>query len=100
VDALVLLAVTLAGFAKHNSNLEGGCWLTTILPSTGSPKSEPSAKRDANRKASGPGAVLFNETVIPIFMIVLGGVSALSITAWQVIWVLLVQRGFAWTKLR
>ncbi len=32
VDAFVLLAVTLAGFANHNSSTEGGRWLLTFLP--------------------------------------------------------------------
>jgi hypothetical protein len=45
-------------------------------------------------------AALLNGTVIPIFVVALGGVSALSLAAWRVVWALLAQRGFAWTKLR
>ena len=35
-DALVLLAVTLVGFANHNASLADGRWLTTFVP-LGSP---------------------------------------------------------------
>ena len=121
VDALVLLAVTLAGFANHNSNPEGGRWLTTFLPLCAGwalvapwlGNYEPKFWRDPAQAwralfamvlaapfAAFLWAVLLNGTVIPIFVVALGGVSALSITAWRVIWALWVQRGFAWTKLR
>ena len=120
VDALILLAVTLAGFANHNSNTEGGRWVLTFLPlcvgwalvapwlGNYDPKywHDPAQAWRAllGMVLAAPfamflRAVLLNGTVIPIFVVALGGVAALSLTAWRVIWALLVQRGFSWTKL-
>lgn len=120
VDALVLLTVTLAGFANHNSNLEGGRWLITFLPlCAGWALVAPWLGNYESKFWNDPAqawrallamvlaapfsaflrAILLDGTVIPIFVIALGGISALSMTAWRVIWALLAQRGFAWTKL-
>jgi hypothetical protein len=121
VDGLVLLAVTLAGFANHNSSLADSRWLFTFLPlcvgwaliSPWLGNYEPEVWQDpmqawrallamvlAAPLAAFLRAALLNGTVIPIFVVALGGVSALSLAAWRVVWALLAQRGFAWTKLR
>lgn len=120
-DGLVLLAVTLAGFANHNSSLADARWLTTFLPlclawaliAPWLGNYEPGVWRDplqawrallamalAAPFAAFLRAVWLNGTIIPIFVVALGGVSALSLTAWRVVWALLARRGFAWTKRR
>jgi len=118
-DGLVLLAVTLAGFENHSSSLGGGRWLTSYVPliiawSLVAPwlgNYQPRIWQQpwqawrallamvlAAPLAGFLRAVLLNGTVIPIFVVALGGVSALSITTWRVIWALLAGREFAWTK--
>ncbi len=118
-DGLVLLAVTLAGFENHSSSLSGGRWLTSFLPlviawGLVAPWLGNYQQRIwqqplqawrvllamvlAAPLAGFLRAVLLNGTVIPIFVVALGGVSALSITAWRVIWALLAGREFEWTK--
>jgi hypothetical protein len=121
VDGLVLLAVTLAGFANHNSSLADGRWLATFLPLCASwvliapwlGNYDPKIWQDPTQVwrallavvlaapfATFLRAVTLNGTVIPIFVVALGGVSALAMTAWRLVWALLAQRGFAWTKQR
>jgi hypothetical protein len=119
-DALILLAVTLTGFANHSSSLEGGRWLTTYVPLLiawgllapwlgnyrpecwGRPLQAWRALLAMVLAAPLAGflrALMLNGTVIPIFVIALGGVSALAMTAWRVVWAWLAARGLAWTKL-
>jgi hypothetical protein len=118
-DVLVLLGVTLAGFSNHNSSLEGGRWLTTFVPLCiawglvspwlGCYRPEIYARPLPAWRAllamvlAAPlaaflRAVLINGSIIPIFVVALGGVSALSMAAWRVLWALLSARGWAWTK--
>ncbi len=120
-DGLVLLAVTLAGFGNHNSSLAGGRWLTTFLPlviawglvapwlGNYQPRfwQQPLhawrallAMVLAAPLAGFLRALILGGTVIPIFVVALGGVAALSMTAWRVIWALLAGRDFSWTKAR
>jgi hypothetical protein len=120
-DGLVLLGVTLAGFSSHNSSLEGARWLTTfvplcvawglIAPWLGCFRPEAAARPLqawrpllamvlAAPLAAFLRAVLLNGSVIPIFVVALGGVAALSLTAWRVLWAVLAVRGWAWTKPR
>jgi hypothetical protein len=120
-DGLVLLGVTLAGFANHNSSLADARWLATFLPlclgwALVAPwlgNYEPGVTIEprqawrallamvlASPFAAFVRAALLNGTVIPIFVVALGGVSALALAAWRLAWALLAQRGFAWTKLR
>ncbi len=120
-DALVLLLVTLAGFGNHNASLEGGRWLTTFVPlciawglvSPWLGNFRPAiwqvplqawrallAMVLAAPLAAFLRAVLLNGVVIPIFVVALGGVAALSLMLWRVVWAFLAGRGFAWTKLR
>jgi hypothetical protein len=120
-DALVLLAVTLAGFGNHNSSLAGGRWLTTFLPlviawGLVAPWLGNYSIRFWHQPfqawrallamvlaapiAAFLRAVLLTSTVVPIFVVALGGVAALSMTAWRVFWALLALREFAWTKPR
>lgn len=118
-DALVLLAVTLAGFGSHNSSLAGGRWLTTFIPlviawgviAPWLGNYQPRLWRQpwqawrallamvlAAPLAGFLRAVWLGGTVIPIFIVALGGVAALSMTVWRVIWAFLAEREFAWTK--
>jgi uncharacterized sodium:solute symporter family permease YidK len=118
-DGLVLLAVTLAGFENHNSSLAGGRWLTSFLPlviawGMVAPWLGNYQERIWQRPiqawrallamvlaaplAGFLRAVLLNGTVIPIFVVALGGVSALSMTAWRLVWAWLAGREFKWTK--
>lgn len=120
-DALVLLAVTLTGFANHNSSLEGGRWLATFVPLViswgliapwlGNYRadfwSRPTqawrallAMTLAAPIAAFVRAVLLGGIVIPIFVAALGGVAALSMAAWRLLWAWLAARGLAWTKSR
>ncbi len=120
-DALVLLAVTLAGFGSHNSSLEGGRWLTTFVPlciawglvSPWLGNYRPAvwtaplqvwrallAMVLAAPLAAFLRATLMNGAIIPIFVVALGGVSALSLMVWRVVWAFLSRRGLAWTKPR
>jgi hypothetical protein len=120
-DALVLLAVTLAGFGNHNSSLEGGRWLTTyvplciawglVAPWLGCFRPEIYTRPIQAWRAllamvlAAPlaaflRAVLITGSVIPIFVVALGGVAALSLAAWRVLWAVLARRGWAWTKPR
>jgi hypothetical protein len=120
-DGLVLLAVTLAGFENHSSSLAGGRWLTTFIPlliawgliapwlgnyqprTWQQPIQAWRALLAMVLAAPLVGflrAVLLNGTVIPIFVVALGGVAALSMTAWRVVWALLARREFEWTKPR
>ncbi len=120
-DGLVLLVVTLAGFANHNSSLADGRWLTTFVPlviSWGlvapwlgnySPANWCSPAQTwrallamvlAAPLAGFLRAVLLGATVIPIFVVALGGISALAITAWRVLWAVMAAREYAWTKPR
>lgn len=120
-DMLVLLAVTLAGFENHSSSLAGGRWLTSFLPlviawglvapwlGNYQPKiwKQPYqawrallAMVLAAPLAGFLRALLLSGTVIPIFVMALGGVAALSMTAWRVIWALFAGREFEWTKPR
>ena len=120
-DSLVLLAVTLAGFGNHSSSLAGGRWLTTFLPlviawglvapwlGNYQPRfwQQPLfawrallAMVLAAPLAGFLRAVLLGGTVIPIFVVALGGVAALSMTAWRVIWALLTGREYPWMKTR
>lgn len=120
-DAVVLLAVTLAGFANHNSSLSDGRWLTTFVPlviawglvapwlgnyrpeTWRSPTQAWRALLAMALAAPLAGflrAVLLNGVVIPIFVVALGGVAALSLTAWRLIWAFASVRELAWTKSR
>jgi hypothetical protein len=118
-DALVLLLVTLVGFGTHNSNLDGGRWLTTFVPLCTAwglvapwlGNYQPPYWRVpwqawrallamvlAAPLAAFLRAVLLNGVVIPIFVVALGGVAALSLALWRVVWAFLARRGFAWTN--
>ena len=118
-DGLVLLAVTLVGFERHSSDLAGGRWLTSFFPlliawglvAPWLGNYEPCNWQQpyqawrallamvlAAPLAGFLRAVLLNGTVIPIFVVALGGVAALTMTAWRVIWAWLAGRGLAWTK--
>jgi len=120
-DAWVLLLVTLAGFGNHNASLDGGRWLTTFVPlcmawglvapwlgnfQPGVWQQPRQAWRAtlamvlAAPLAAFLRAVLLNGAVIPIFVVALGGVAALSLTLWRVVWAFLAVRGFSWTKPR
>lgn len=118
-DGLVLLAVTLAGFGNHNSSLGSGRWLATFVPlvvawalvapwlgnyQAHTWRVAAQAWRAllamvlAAPLAAFLRAVTLNSTVIPVFVVALGGVAALSMTAWRVIWALLARRELPWTK--
>jgi hypothetical protein len=118
-DALVLLLVTFAGFGTHNESLAGTRWLATFIPlalawagvAPWLGNYRPAVWRNpwgawralaamvlAAPMAAFLRAVALNTTVIPIFVVALGGVAALSIAAWRVAWALLASRGWVWTK--
>ena len=120
-DALVLLAVTLAGFSNHSSSLDGGRWLTTFVPlciawglvAPWLGNYRPTVWTQplqawrallaivlAAPLAAFLRAVLLNGTVIPIFVVALGGVAAISMAAWRLVWAFAAARGWAWTKPR
>jgi hypothetical protein len=120
-DALVLLVVTLAGFANHNTSLADGRWLTTFVPliiawglvapwlgnyNPAGWRSPLQAWRAllamvlAAPLAGFLRAVLLGGTVIPIFVVALGGIAALSMTLWRVCWAVISAREYAWTKPR
>jgi hypothetical protein len=120
-DGLVLLIVTAAGFANHNSSLADGRWLTTFVPlliawgliSPWLGNYRPETWRSpaqawrallamvlAAPLAGFLRAVLLSGVVIPTFVVALGGVAALSLAAWRVIWAFIAARELAWTKPR
>ena len=120
-DVLVFLAVTLAGFANHNSSLEGGRWLTTFVPlclawglvapwlGNYTPQAWQTPAQAwrallamvlAAPLAAFFRALLLNGVIMPLFVVALGGMAALSMAAWRVIWALLSARGWVWTKPR
>ena len=45
-------------------------------------------------------AVLLDGTVIPIFVVALGGIAALSMTPGECCWAVMAAREYAWTKPR
>ncbi len=120
-DAVVLLAVTFAGFASHDEGLAGGRWLTTyvplliawglVAPWLGNYRPEVWRRPAQAWRAllamvlAAPlvgflRAVLLGGVVIPIFVVALGGISALALTAWRLVWAWLALRELAWTKPR
>lgn len=113
-DGLVLLLVTFAGFGSHNLSLEGTRWLTTFAPLAAAwalvapwlGNYRPAVWKNplqawrvilavvlAAPLAGFLRALLLNVTVIPIFVIALGGVAALAMAAWRVIHALVSARG-------
>lgn len=106
-DALVLLAVTLVGFANHGSSLAGTRWLTSFLPlclawAAAAPwlglYDAQSAGRMRNfwRPAfaallAAPLAALLRalwlQASIPTsFVLALGAAAALGLTLWRLLW--------------
>ncbi|MEN4012877.1 MAG: DUF3054 family protein [Chloroflexota bacterium] len=119
-DSLVLLAVTLLGFATHNSSLSGGRWLTTFLPLLFAWLAAAPALglyspgiADQNRQAwraalaallAAPLAVLvrglwLQGMIVPVFGLVLMAVTAAGMILWRLTWIALAaRRKDAWTK--
>ena len=107
LDALVLLAITLIGFATHSSSLADGRWLATFLPlfiawiaiapwfglySYGVAGKTTEFWRALLAAAfAAPLAVLLrglwlNASIIPIFGLVMMAVSAAGMGIWRLIW--------------
>lgn len=113
-DVLVLAAVTLWGFSTHDELSSAGTrLLTTFLPLVISwlLLAPHLGAFDLRRAAdwrqlwrpfwamvlAGPFAaflrgVMLNRPVIPIFVVVLGGISALALLVWRVLYWLLLRR--------
>ena len=114
-DLLVLALVTLFGFATHQEAGAGGTrMLTTFLPlvvswlMVGPFLGVYDLSRAADIRQiwrpfyamvlAGPmagwlrGVMLGNAPILPIFVVVLGGISALSLLAWRLLYWLLVVR--------
>ncbi len=110
VDALILLAVTMIGFASHQHSLAGGRWLTTFLPlalawlltspwfglySPGIVDRPGQFWRALWAAAiAAPLAVFFRgvwlqTSVDPIFTAVMMATTALGLGLWRLIWGLL-----------
>lgn len=116
-DVIVLALVTLFGFASHNELGSAGLrMLTTFLPlalAWGLVSPHLGVYADAvlfNGKQlwrpfwamvlAGPMAgflrgVLLNNLVSPLFVVILGGVSALAILAWRTIFWMITRQGKA-----
>jgi len=115
-DILVLALVTLVGFATHGElGVAGSRMLTTFIPLvTAWLLVAPHLGAFELQRLSDPrqlwrpfwamvlGApfagllrgVMLNSPVIPIFVVILGGISALSLLAWRsVYWLIIARRG-------
>lgn len=113
-DVLVLAAVTLWGFATHDALESAGIrLLTTFIPLVVAwflvaphlkafDDSRTTRWRELWRPfwamvLGGPiavflrGAVL-NQPIIPLFVVILGGISALAILAWRIVYLLIKKR--------
>jgi len=118
---MILLVVTLVGFASHQASLANGAWLTTYVPlliawglvAPWLGNYQPAVWRRPAQAwrallamvLAAPlmgflRAALLNGVVIPIFVVALGGISALALTAWRLVWAWLALRELAWTKPR
>lgn len=117
-DTITLLLVTLAGFARHNElGTAGSRMLTTFVPLMVAwlllaPHLQAfDLERASELKQlwrpfwamvlAAPLAgllrgVWLNAAIIPTFVVVLGGVSALALLAWRFLfWVVIVRRGLS-----
>lgn len=107
VDSLMLLIVTWAGFASHNRGLADGRWLTTFIPLAfawfvSAPWLGLFQAGIADRVQefwrpliaallAAPLAVLLRalwlqQTVIPVFGLVMIAMTAASMTVWRLAW--------------
>jgi hypothetical protein len=115
-DALTLLLVTIYGFASHNELGSGGArMLTTFVPlllawlliAPHLSVYDPERIRDPRQLwrpfwamvLAGPMAgwlrgVMLGQPILPVFVLVIGGVSALALLFWRSIY------GFAVTRMR
>jgi hypothetical protein len=115
-DALTLILVTIYGFASHNELAAGGARMfTTFLPlllawllmapflgvydpeRTGDPRQlwRPFwAMVLAGPMAGWLRGMLLGQPILPVFVLVIGGVSALALLLWRSIY------GFAVTRMR
>lgn len=112
-DALFLLAVTFLGFATHNSSLAGGRWLATYLPLLlswylaafllGLYQAEAASQYRmiwlvfAAAVFAAPLAVMLRglwlqQTVLPIFGLVMMTMTAAGMGVWRLVWVTLATR--------
>lgn len=120
LDSLLLLAVTLVGFATHNSSLTDGRWLTTFLPllfawltaapalglySSGSAEQYSQVWRVALAALlAAPLAVLLRGLwlqgmVVPVFGLVMIAVTASGMTIGRILWITLsARKKGVWTK--
>jgi len=117
-DTITLLLVTLVGFARHNElGTAGSRMLTTFVPLVVAwVLLAPHLKAfDLNRASelkqlwrpfwamvlAAPLAgllrgVWLNAAIIPTFVVVLGGVSALALLAWRILfWAAIARKGFS-----
>jgi hypothetical protein len=113
VDALILLAVTLIGFAVHERSLAGGRWLSTFLPLAvswaGIALPFGLYKIDITRQPAqiwrvflaaaytGPLAGLvrtlwFPGMIIPVFILVLIAMTAAAMGVWRLIFAFLTRK--------
>ncbi len=115
VDIFVLASVTVAGFARHGEAGSAGLrMLTTFIPLLAGwfliapffGVYDPARAGDVRQLwrpfyamvLGGPfagwlrGVLLGNAPVLPLFVVVLGGFSALAILAWRALYALLVAR--------
>ncbi|HZW04288.1 MAG TPA: DUF3054 domain-containing protein [Anaerolineaceae bacterium] len=118
-DAVAILAVTLIGFASHELNLLNlrvaatfvPLWAAWLLVSPWLGLYQPEVIRRpgeiwraglAAALAAPAAAVLrglwLNAPVIPVFALVLGGVTALGIEFWRLAWAFLQRGKLTWTK--
>ena len=113
-DILVLAVVTAVGFASHGTlGSAGSRMLTTFLPILAAwfmaapflGAYDPQRAADWHQLwrpfwamvLAGPMAALLrgfwlNSPILPVFVVVLGGISALSILGWRLIYALLAAR--------
>jgi hypothetical protein len=113
VDSLILLAITWMGFASHDRDLAGGRWLTTFIPLVFSwflaapwlglftvgvgDRLQDFWRPLIAALLAAPLAVLLRalwlqQTVIPVFGLVMIAMTAASMTIWRLVWVALSTR--------
>ncbi len=113
LDSLILLAVTLIGFATHNSSLLDGRWLATFIPlvfawlaaapalglySPGSTGQYTQVWRAALAALlAAPLAVLLRGlwlqgVVVPVFGLVMMAITAAGMTLGRIVWITLNAR--------